>query len=311
GANLVTTTSATNFTVNNLSPSTAYTFTVRARDAAVNVSPPSNALNVTTDNLPIQTIVRFEAETNFVVLTDADNDVISNNNGDATAYSNGLSVRLPDIGDKIRINFMVANAGQYIIRARVRSGNATNSTIYWPDKYVFELNGAVINLVGDNNSISVNSVALGGSFYGSMQSTVLSLNQGANFLNIQAVLRNWGVVDYIEIESTGNNMSVANKINLKLTPTDGSLNKIELRSLYPNPIVHHKIHLSFSNELTGDVNYQIIDQTGKLLIDKTSQAINSSIWELNIPELEGKSGVFILKIQGENLQPKVIRLIKE
>ncbi|MFF1676344.1 fibronectin type III domain-containing protein [Streptomyces sp. NPDC058256] len=49
GANQVLTVSGTTATVSGLSPSTAYTFTVRARDAAGNVSAASNSLAVTTN----------------------------------------------------------------------------------------------------------------------------------------------------------------------------------------------------------------------------------------------------------------------
>ena len=49
GANQVLSVSGTSATVSGLSPSTAYTFTVRARDAAGNVSAASNSLAVTTN----------------------------------------------------------------------------------------------------------------------------------------------------------------------------------------------------------------------------------------------------------------------
>lgn len=47
-----TTASATNYTVTGLSPSTGYSFTVKARDAAENVSSPSNTARVTTAPAP-------------------------------------------------------------------------------------------------------------------------------------------------------------------------------------------------------------------------------------------------------------------
>ncbi|MBC2900403.1 carbohydrate binding domain-containing protein [Streptomyces cupreus] len=49
GSNQVLTVSGTSATVSGLSPSSAYTFTVRARDAAGNASAPSNSVSVTTD----------------------------------------------------------------------------------------------------------------------------------------------------------------------------------------------------------------------------------------------------------------------
>jgi hypothetical protein len=49
GSNQVLSVSGTTATVGGLSPSTGYTFTVRARDAAGNTSPASNSVSVTTD----------------------------------------------------------------------------------------------------------------------------------------------------------------------------------------------------------------------------------------------------------------------
>jgi chitodextrinase len=48
GASQVGTTGSTNFTVSGLSPSTTYTFTVKAQDAAGNTSAASNSVSVTT-----------------------------------------------------------------------------------------------------------------------------------------------------------------------------------------------------------------------------------------------------------------------
>ncbi|MFJ8039908.1 carbohydrate binding domain-containing protein [Kitasatospora sp. NPDC096147] len=52
GATLATTVTGTSATVSGLSANTSYTFTVRARDAAGNVSPASNPVTVITDNGP-------------------------------------------------------------------------------------------------------------------------------------------------------------------------------------------------------------------------------------------------------------------
>ncbi|MFD2332580.1 sugar-binding protein [Cohnella sp. GCM10020058] len=49
GTNLVASVASTTYTITGLTPSTAYSFTVKAKDAANNVSPASNTVNVTTD----------------------------------------------------------------------------------------------------------------------------------------------------------------------------------------------------------------------------------------------------------------------
>ncbi|GJM82554.1 hypothetical protein HMSSN139_50500 [Paenibacillus sp. HMSSN-139] len=50
GNQLVTTVTGTTATISGLTPSTPYTFAVKAKDAAGNISPASNAVTVTTDS---------------------------------------------------------------------------------------------------------------------------------------------------------------------------------------------------------------------------------------------------------------------
>jgi chitodextrinase len=59
--NVVGTTSATSFTVGGLSPSTVYSFTVTAQDAAGNTSAPSTAVSATTDAAPNTNLARGKA----------------------------------------------------------------------------------------------------------------------------------------------------------------------------------------------------------------------------------------------------------
>jgi len=62
GTTLAGSTASTSFTVTGLSPSTAYSFTVKAKDAAGNVSAASNALAVTTNAAPSADTAQFNFE---------------------------------------------------------------------------------------------------------------------------------------------------------------------------------------------------------------------------------------------------------
>jgi chitodextrinase len=310
GANSAGTTTATSLTINNLSPNTAYNFTVRARDAVGNTSVASNTLNVTTHTSPTLTPTRIEAETNFTRVTDTDGDVSTSNGGDATAFSNNLGVRLPDIGDKIRINFNTANSGQYMLRARVRSGTGTSQTAFWPDRYIFGLDGNNITFIGNASTISNLSSAFTGSYFGTMETAMLNLTAGSHFVEITAN-RSTCVIDYIEVVRVEYNSPRAMQLAVTVAEADDNKQKGKIIKAYPNPFNNPQVKINLSNEVSGKINYQLSDQYGKILIIKDlNQSISNEI-NLDFSEISVSKGIYFLKIQGENLEPKMIKLIKE
>jgi hypothetical protein len=311
GASLVGTPTATNFSVSGLTPNTPYVFSVKAKDAAGNTSLASNLLNVSTD--PIPTTVRIEAENNFTVVNDPDVDVASTNGGGAAALSNGLAVRLPDLADKIRVNFTINTTGQYIIRARVRSGISTNPTIFWdsPIKYataVDEVPTVFTPILSSNTTIL--SPAFSGSYFGTMETGVLNLTAGSHYVSFQAVNRAWGVVDYIELVSTLSLPGTFKNPEPTIAQADDGNIVSEVMSIYPNPNTTGHFKLSLSNEIRGEAKIEVFDPMGILVVRKTIQTSGSEI-NLDIAEIKLKNGIYFLKIEGKNLQPKVIKLIKE
>ncbi|MCU0446553.1 MAG: hypothetical protein MUE85_16730 [Microscillaceae bacterium] len=136
---------------------------------------------------------RFEAETNYSIITDAPTNIIGLATG--TDQSGGRSVRLANVGDVIRITFQAPEAGAYLLRARVRSGHNSNPAAFFTGSYGFRLNGTDVNLVGNTATIAGSSTT--GIFWGTMEAPV-TLNAGMNTLNI-TILRSWAFADYVEI----------------------------------------------------------------------------------------------------------------
>ncbi|WP_426450801.1 fibronectin type III domain-containing protein [Paenibacillus sp. S-38] len=112
----------TSYTVTGLAPNTAYSFTVKARDAAGNASPASKSLSVTTPAIAALTAgeLLFEAE----LLTQRDSGDATTQYSDTAAsggkweYYNSNAV-----ADYIEYDLNVPQAGTYAITGLVRSAN--------------------------------------------------------------------------------------------------------------------------------------------------------------------------------------------
>ena len=90
GTTVVGNTANTSFTVNGLSQNTAYSFSVKAKDAAGNVSNASNSINVTTDSTPITYCSSQSSNVNDEFISRVQLNTIDNTSG-AQFYSNFTS----------------------------------------------------------------------------------------------------------------------------------------------------------------------------------------------------------------------------
>jgi len=108
------------------------------------------------------------------------------------------AIKLYDKGDKVRYTFEIEKDADYRINIKLRSGDAASPTAYWPNGYAFTLNKERTNLHGDMGSVSNRDNSFGISYWGIMQSDVITLNKGIQVLDIEALF-DWGLIDYIEI----------------------------------------------------------------------------------------------------------------
>jgi chitinase len=122
GATLVQTVSGTSATVGGLAGGTTYTFTVKARDAAGNVSASSNSASVKTQDNPTTPSAyaipgKIEAES-FSAMSGIQTETTTDTGG-------GLNVGWIDTGDWMDYSVNVQSAGSYTVEYRVASPNAT------------------------------------------------------------------------------------------------------------------------------------------------------------------------------------------
>ena len=133
---MVGTTAATSFTVNGLSPNTAYTFTVTAQDAAGNTSAPSNAVTVTTNAAPNTNLAAGKptAESSHAQVYGSGNAV----DGNASSYWESANNAFPqwvqvDLGAATAVSRVVvklppASAGRPAPRPSSVQGSTNGST---------------------------------------------------------------------------------------------------------------------------------------------------------------------------------------
>ncbi|UZR99434.1 cadherin domain-containing protein [Chondrinema litorale] len=136
----------------------------------------------------------------------------------------GIAVTLFDDGDKLKVDFDIAEAGSYEISVRLRSGNAESGNAYWPDSYLFTVDNEAVELIGDETTISSIYATFGGSYWGEMRGTKNSLEVGSHFLTIEGN-SSWGAVDYIRVRK------VAEPVNN--APTDIILSNSSIKENEP------------------------------------------------------------------------------
>jgi chitodextrinase/uncharacterized protein YjdB/uncharacterized protein YbgA (DUF1722 family) len=214
-----TATSSPNFNVVGLVCATNSSFSVKAKDAAGNVSQSSNALSITTSNCPTSYVV--EAETNYSVVSDVGSNCgINPSNYGATTTSNGLIVGLCDIGDELKIAINVFVTGNYDIQVRVRSGWAGSPMRFINNnKYEYRLNDVLHSFVYVPGSVT--SVIDVDSYYAMVKLTNTPLTAGINYLRVKA-LENWAKVDYVRLDLITDTQAPNAPYNLSASSVTGS-----------------------------------------------------------------------------------------
>ncbi|UZR99353.1 fibronectin type III domain-containing protein [Chondrinema litorale] len=265
----------------------------------------SSIANATTDMISVDTLL-IEAEDNYTVITDAGSNAIAIQS--YAIHSGSQAVRLYDNGDKVEISFTVDVAGQYEIRAGVRSGSTGNSQAYWPDGYIFEVNDVTTTFTGDVSSISsYYSSAYGGSYMGEMVATV-NLTSGTNTVTVEADA-SWEIIDYLKVINASSSRIAS---DLTVEALNQETNSQQSYLVYPNPFKN-----SFNLDLSGlgedeNVSLKLYDQTGKLVnVITPTLENNASSVEVSLDKATLKPGLYILKVEPQFSQTRVIKVIKE
>ncbi|MCU0446548.1 MAG: T9SS type A sorting domain-containing protein [Microscillaceae bacterium] len=262
----------------------------------------------------------LEVESNYTVISDV---------GTGAIRISGSELLLPNSGDRVRVSFNVPITGNYILRFRLRSGNATNQTLYWNNGYIFNVNGNNQTFTGISSSIEP-STSYGGSFFSLMESSVLNLNEGANFVEIQANRSNCAIdylnvayqnppamlqaltendADYVAYATHSTSYTIEERMDNDLCGDHSE--KPRVLSVFPNPMNREKISVDFSREIIGDLNYSLTDANGREIIKGKMNMNYATELDIKINELKISKGVYFLKLKAENLSPQIIRLMKD
>lgn len=190
----------TSFTVTGLSPATTYNFTVKARDAAGNVSAASNALSVTTDP---PAPLHIEAE-NYNGMKGVTTVSCSDTGG-------GLNVASIDNRDYVEYTVNIPLAGTYRVDFRVASGVSTG-------RFDFKRGPTVLASVTVPNT--------GGNQVWQTVSTNVSLNAGSQTLRVSCTATgfslNWLKLTLQPSEMTSAESS-AGRVSVYPNPSRGSV----------------------------------------------------------------------------------------
>ena len=189
-----------------------------------------------------------EAEDGFEVLAEAGANGTVERDGNSPGSSNNASVKLFDAGDEARIPFELATAGNYTLRVRVRTGEASaNSATNLRDQYRFAVDGVQMTTTLDEATVSELS---GDTYWGELVIGPMQIAAGEHTLDVRA-LQNWLKLDRFCTQAAGSS-------SVMEAPTG-----VELR-LSPNP-VHSLLTVTLTGrESAGETYvYELFDAAGR------------------------------------------------
>ena len=281
---LIATVNNSPYTVNGLSASTTYIFTVKAKDDAGNVSPLSNAVSVTTLAAPAATELYiseyYEGTSNNKVLE------ITNPTLSAISLS-GYSIKKQSNGSgawsfELNLSGTINPKSTFLLK---NSLSSLSSCTFTAQSVV----GAPIDFNGDD------PVALFKN--GTLIDVVGTFNSSSNFAKDTDLRRNviipnpvytpseWDVLAITTTVPNCDNLGIANPASA-LGVKDTTLNPTDVVIL-PNPV---KGDVMMVKNVKNNSNYEIIDFSGKLV--QKGKLTNDTIHVNGLPK-----GNYILKIE--------------
>lgn len=293
GASLIgSTTTATTFAVSGLTASTAYAFTVKAKDAAGNISVASNTANVTTlASSGSATDLLFseyvEGSSNNKALEIANNtgsavslsiySVKKQTNG-AGAWSTGitLSGTLNNGAKFVLVNSSIALACYSTATANISTAG-TELTFNGNDAVGLFKNGVLIDIIGTFNGGTAN-FAIDTTLR--RKATVTSPNTTFNLTG------EWDSFATDTCSGLGNRPVADNSI---------SLNDVKI---YPNPVTGNDITVS----MISSGNYRILNTLGQVM---TSGKIENGL--ISVANLKANIYLLELNVNGESVTKRFIK----
>ena len=142
----------------------------------------------------------------------------------------------------------------------------------------------------------------------------VTTNAGDSYtINAKAYSQNFGGGTLLEeITVSFSFVNGAARTTNATTSTTTNQGLLSVQSVYPNMVSDaQEVHVRLSGSSQGKINYVLYDQYGKSLIREQISLDGLNDISLNIDVDQLKSGLYFLSIEGDTVESKVIRLIKE
>jgi beta-glucanase (GH16 family) len=261
----VGTSSSASFTVTGLSASTTYSFTVKAKDAAGNLSAASNSLSVTTNPASSGTIhVEAENYTGMKGIT-----VVS-----CSDVGGGSNIASVDNRDYAEYTVTIPTSGVYRVDFRVASSMSTG-------KFDFKSGQTVLTSIAVPNT--------GGSQVWQTLSATVNLNAGTQKFRVVATGSSFSM-NWINF----NNGSSGRLATREVYQANESRSQENLISVYPIPASDFIVIRSEDHKMLRDVTF--------ITLDGATQSFVSQSTEMKIEISAMKKGLYFLRIRTEESQ---------
>lgn len=284
--NLKSSVTSNSASITGLTSGTTYSFYVKAKDAAGNISNNSASINVTTSSSSLVTDLYFseylEGSSNNKALEIANNTgnsvslsgyVIKKQTNGAGSWSSGISLSgtLINGGKFVLVNSSISSSCYSKSNANI-STTATELTFNGNDAIGLFKNGTLIDIIGTFNGGSANFAANE------------TLRRNSNVLVPSATFNkssHWTVYSTDTCSGIGNKFANSKKEEINSMESDFDF------SIYPNPS-NGIFTLNFDNQEAYSVD--VISTLGKIVYSKTNISDNV----INISNLQ--TGVYLLKV---------------
>ena len=226
----------------------------------------------------------FQAEMAFEIISDAgENGEIRPDNFTGGARGDSY-INMFDIGDKVRYDFTVTDAGDHELRFRLRTGqSSTNDDRDLIDAYLITLDGEEITTTLDESSISE---LFGDTYWGELVANVDSLTAGPHEITVES-RQNWLKFD---------RFCTNNKSTTSLGAVINPLGTMELR---PNPSDGRAELLLSVAVPNNTINVDLYDLTGRRLDRRTLNPAaggNGQRTWLDYRSLNLRPGAYVVRV---------------
>lgn len=287
GTNLLGTTSSSTYAVTGLTPATTYTFTVKAKDAAGNISAASNAVSVTTQSGG--TTVTYCASSSSSTADERISNVkfadINNTSTGTAGYENFTSV----IGNVIKGSSYTLTITPFWTSTKYSEGYAVyidfNGDGDFTDSGELAWTKTASTTSPVSGSITIPSAAITGN---TRMRVIMKYNAVPS--------SSCGTINYGQIEDYTLQITSAGSISSLIAESSAGNAAI---SIYPNPV---KDVIKIKSQSGSEFRYQVVDARGSVV-----QSGETKSQSINVESL--LQGVYILSLDNgkEKITQKIIK----